>query len=307
MADPTASVRGDRTVWGDLVRLAWRLSGQASRPAAAAVSAAVPAALAGQLARIAVQARPPGPVVTLRVDGRDRPVDPDVVARLAVDGSGRVLVLVPSSGGDERTWQRGVDGTGSTYGDRLAALLGWSPVLLRHDGDGPAEGAPVLGSLLQRLVEAWPVPVTRIVLVAEGDGGLLVRGALGVRPPGPRPWTALVTEVVALGTPQLGTDREPRSGVERRLEEELAGLVVVGPEVLDVPPLEHVDYLLVADRAAGRPHPVGRVLGGLLWWRQRSRRVHDLFPSAERFAVPAHAHPLVNHPEVHDALLRWLA
>ncbi|MFI2707419.1 hypothetical protein ACH5WX_07730, partial [Nocardioides sp. CER28] len=69
----------------------------------------------------------------------------------------------------------------------------------------------------------------------------------------------------------------------------------------------HVDYLVVTDRAASRPHPVGRALGGLLRWRRRSRRVHDLFPTAERFEVSTRAHPLVNHPEIHDALLRWLA
>jgi hypothetical protein len=82
--------------------------------------------------------------------------------------------------------------------------------------------------------------------------------------------------------------------------------VVVGPEILHVPPLDHVDYLLIADRAAARPHAAGRVLGGLLRWGRGSRGVHDLFPSAERFEVRSGGQPLVNHPEIHDALLRWL-
>jgi hypothetical protein len=269
-------------------------------------------ALASPLGKIAGDPRSPRPALSLRVDGHDLPAVPEVLGRLDRDGSGRVLVLVPAAGGDELTWRRGIDGTGATYGDRLADLLGWSPVTLRHDGGaGPAEGAPALGALLQRLVDAWPAPVTRLVLIAEGDGGLLARGALGLRQPGPRPWTDLVTELVALGTPALGVvparGRELDLGLARRLERDLAGLVAVGREVLDVPPLSHVDYLLVADRAAARTNPVGRVLGGLLRWRQGSRRVHDLFPTGERFEVATEGQPLVNHPEIHDALLRWLA
>jgi len=142
-----------------------------------------------------------------------------------------------------------------------------------------------------------------MVLIGAGDGGLLARGALGVRLPGTRPWTELVTELVALGTPSLGTPPGPR----RRLEEELAGVVVVDPAVLDVSPLDHVDYLLVSERAQGRPGPLGRALGGLLRWGRPTRRVHDLFPTGERFAVSTHRSPLPNHPEVHDALLRWLS
>ena len=304
---------------GDLLRFAWRLGGRAGAPAAATV-----AALASPISRIAAGPQGSRPLVSLRVDGQDQPVLPGVVADLARDRSGRVVVLVPASGGDELTWLRGVDGTGATYGDRLAALLGWSPVSLRYDawahdrvhdrahdrahdsGAGLREGPLILSALLQRLVDAWPVPVTRLVLIAAGDGGLLARGALGVRRHEPRPWTALVTELVALDTPSLAVDRAWAPALGRRLEEGLAGLVAVGPEVLDVSPLDHVDYLLIGDGARARPHPVGRALGGLLRWRRGSRGVHDLFPSAERFEVRSGGQPLVNHPEIHDALLRWL-
>jgi hypothetical protein len=254
----------------------------------------------------------PRPVVALRVDGRDQPVVSEVLERLDRDGSGRLLVLVPASGSDERTWQQGVAGTGATYADRLADLLGWSPITVRYDAGEPLpQAAPALAALLQRVVDGWPVPVSRIVLVAAGDGGLLARGALGLRQPGPRPWSDLVSELVALGTPHLGSDAAAAApvvgGVGRRLERELAGVVVAGPEVRDVPPLDHVHYLLVADRATARTHPAGQLLAGALRRRGRARTVHDLFPTAERFEVATAEQPLVNHPEVHDALLRWLA
>jgi hypothetical protein len=270
------------------------------------------AALTGSAGRTAGDG-PPRPLVALRVDGHDERLHVDVLRRLACDDSGRVLVLVPASGGDERSWRRGVDRTGATYGDRLAALLGWSPLTLRYDaGADLTDAALTLGAMMQRLVETWPVPVTRLVLLTEGDGGLLARQALGLRQPVVRrPWTDLVTELVALGTPALGrlpvADGRDTPRFGRLLEQELAGLVVVGHDALDVPAPGHVAHLLVTDRGVARPNAVGSVLGQVLRWPRRSRRVHDLFPTAERWEVCTHRHPLVNHPEVHEALLRWLA
>ncbi|WP_344045198.1 hypothetical protein [Nocardioides panacihumi] len=329
-----SATTGVRPAVGGLFRLAFAAAASVTRavtPVLMPVLAPLPrpfapvaGALTSPLGRVAGDPR--RPVIALRVEGRDQPVAPDVLARLARNDTGRVLVLVPTSGGDERTWLPGIEQTGATYGDRLAALLGWSPVTLRHDPwaydaeAGVAGGALALAALLQRVVDGWPVPVIRMALIAAGDGGLLARSALGVRVPGSRPWTDLVSELVALGTPPLGTPvGAPRPGPGRRLEEELSGVVAVDAAVLDVSALEHVDYLLVEDRALAGTRPIGRALGttlgitlgitlgGLLRWGRPARGVHDLFPTAERFAVATHRCPLANHPQVHDALLRRLA
>lgn len=328
---------------GGLLRLARLLGGRAGRPLGTSVAAAAPVvralgalpgvpvvaplvepllrpvapiagALGAPLGRIvgATDGRPPRPPVALRVDRRDAAVVPDVLHRLHPATDGRLVVLVPAVGDDETSWGAGCESTGATYGDRLRDVLGWSAVPLRLDGGTPLAGLSLaLGSLLQRLVEEWPVEVRRIVLVAHGDGALVARGALGVRGLAERPWTDRVTELVALDSPQLGTDRAPVTrGVGRRLDRELAGLVVVGPEVLDVPAPPHVAHLLFGDRLTTGPNPVGRLLGGLLWWRHRApggRPVVDLFPTGQRVALSTAHHPLVNHPEVHDALLRRLA
>ncbi|HEY0889629.1 MAG TPA: hypothetical protein VGE38_08475 [Nocardioides sp.] len=251
--------------------------------------------------------------LAVRVAGRDLVPDPESLAAAYPDATGRILVLVPGAGEDERVWQTGVEQTGASYGDRLAALLGWTPVTLRHDPGAELSVTGLeLGGLLQQLVDGWPVPAERIVLLGHGTGGLVARGACGVQSLGATPWRPLVTELIALGTPHLAASQQPVTrGVGRAIDEALAGIVVVGRDVVDVPALPGVDYLLITDRTQTRGNPVGRALGELLWWRHRlpatRREVQDLFPTAERFEVSTGTQPLANHTDVHDALLRWLA
>jgi len=284
-----------------VVRVAWRLTGLARRPLG------VPLALAtAPLARIA--AAEGGPVATVRVNGRDVEVD----ERTAGATGRRLLVLVPPPGADERVWDHGLDQTGATYADRLGALLGWEPVHVRvSGGGGDVASAVALSALLQRVVEAWPVPPERVSVLAYGAGGLLARNALGVATSGSS-WQSLTGELVALGTAPYAVTSSPVSGpVGRRLDEQLAGIAVVDEAVVGLPPRDGVDYVLIGDAATSRPHRVGRVLGDLLWWRHkglaRARRARELFPTAERLTVSTGVAPLSNHPEVHSALLRWLA
>ncbi len=331
---------------GGLIRFARRLVGRSRGPVSVAFSAAVPVATAAvrqaaPMARPVVRAAAPAlraaepitqpllravqpafalapplirltaqerPVVALREAGRD--IEPAELARRHGPAATRIVVLVPASGQDETLWRRGQEHTGSNYPARLGGALGWSPVNLRYDsGHAPGAAALALSALLQRLLDVWPIAPERIVLLAHGDGGLLARGALGVHNGALEPWGEKVSELIALGSPHLATtDPDLTRGLGRRLDEALAGIVIAGPELIDVPALDHVDYLLVSDRPSA--HPLGRRFGDLLWWRHRvgrgGRRVHDLFPTAERFELPPGPHPLSNHPQVHDALLRWL-
>lgn len=229
-----------------------------------------------------------------------------------IEAGDHLVVFVPQPGEDERSWRRSVEEIGGTYASRLAGLLGWTPVQLRVDDTvGIGNAAVELSGVLQELVEAWPTAVRRIAIIAHGTGGLVARGALGVRAPGERPWADLVTELVALGTPHLqaAPQRFAREA-GKRLEERLAGILAADEEIVDVPPRRGVRYLLVTDRAMGMPNPAGAVLGGVLWWRQRAlrqvRRARDLFPTAERHEVTIGAQSLANHPEVHRSLMDWL-
>lgn len=253
------------------------------------------------------------PAVALRAGGRDVTPNRRGLAAAYPTAGGRLLVLVSAPGEGEEVWSRGSEQTGVSYGDRLASLLGWTPLTLRVErGLSVAEAGVALGSLLQCCVDEWPVPVERVVLVAHGTGGLVARAALALRTaPAGECWVDRTTELVALGTPRLTSASKPLTRGGRVLDQQLAGIVAAEPGLLDVPAVPTVSYVVVSDRAQLRGDPVGGVLGGLLWWRHRgpgrARDVRDLFPTAEHFEVSLADAPLVNHPDVHHALMSWLA
>jgi hypothetical protein len=307
--------RGQGKVAGlvGLAKLAWRITAFARRPFAA------PFALATPIIRGVVNTDS-GPAVAVRHQGRMVSPKEWAAAQKQVGTSPRILVLVPPTGKDETIWDEGSQATGATYADRLAELLGWMPLHMHVSaGSKSVPAAVALSSRIQECVDALAAEPRidaagspRIVLIGYAGGGLIARNALGVATAGVRPWTAYVSELIALGTTPYAVTSAPISGgVGKQLDEHLAGIAVVGADEAMLPPRPDVDYLLVTDKATSRPNRVGRLFGEMLWWRHktplRSRRVRDLFPTAERFTLSTAETPLSNHPAVHDALLRWLA
>ncbi|NYI76143.1 hypothetical protein [Nocardioides panzhihuensis] len=307
--------RGQGRVAGlvGLARFAWRITAFARRPFAA------PFALANPIVR-GVAGTESGPAVAVRHDGRAISVREWAAAHRLAGASPRVLVLVPPPGKSETVWDEGSQMTGATYAGRLAELLGWLPLHLHvAAGTKSVPAAVALSSRIQECVDALAAESDgdaagspRIVLVGYAGGGLIARNALGVATSGDRPWTTYVSELIALGTTPYAVTSAPISrGVGKQIDEHLAGIAVVGPDEAMLPPRPDVDYLLVTDKATSRPNRVGRLFGEMLWWRHKtplgSRRVRDLFPTAERFTLSTAETPLSNHPAVHDALLRWLA
>ena len=61
------------------------------------------------------------------------------------------------------------------------------------------ENGAALTALLQRVVEGWPVPVTRIALVGHSLGGLVMRAAGAVASEAEELWSRCVTDVITLG------------------------------------------------------------------------------------------------------------
>ncbi|HVX55348.1 hypothetical protein [Nocardioides sp.] len=312
-----------RTRLGALLRFGWRATSRVRRPITRVVApvagpiVAQIAALAPVRVPLAIATAPLGrtttpverPLVALRLGGED--VTPTDFAVLAPAPTDRLLVLVPDVGHDERQWRAGSETTGATYAERLQHLLGWTPVPTRLDPGSPTEAGLELASVLQRLVEAWPVPVQRIAVIAAGNGGLAVRAACAVRFATMPSWTGRVSEVVGLGVPRYGVEpARLASDLGRRLDQQLAGIVVAEPSFLGLQQATWADHLLVTERPPLRPGPLGSLLGGVVWWRHRRggrpRHVVDLFPDAESFEL-APGEPLTNRHDVHDALLRWLA
>ncbi|WP_408896402.1 esterase/lipase family protein [Nocardioides sp. R1-1] len=266
----------------------------------------------------------------VRHRGRDVVLAPEPVAAAFPGATGRLVVFLHGLCENEDYWRRHRDRVGSTYGESLARR-GWTPVYLRANTGLPLrENGVVLASLMQRLVDAWPTEVTRIALVGHSLGGLVLRASSAVVAEGaaPAPWTRLVSDVVTLGTPHLGSwfavgaDHASRTlarapevaAFGRIIDRQAPGIHdLIEGLAQDVPPLPHARYRLVTATLTRSPrHPVAQAFGDLLVTPRsavgRDRRGTELFPGAEVLHLGRTDHfGLLNHPEVHAALARWLA
>lgn len=156
--------------------------------------------------------------MALRVAGR--PLLPDRLAlRARLTGiTPRLLLLVHDLCLNDLQWS--VDG--HDHGAALARELGYTPVYLHYNsGLSISTNGRLLAALMERLHDAWPGPVERLVLLGHGMGGLVARSALhhgahlqrgGLR------WPARVDDLVCLGSPHHGAPLERAGhGVDRLL------------------------------------------------------------------------------------------
>lgn len=120
--------------------------------------------------------------------------------------SPRVAVLVHGLMSTESVWE--MEG-GVTYGSRLAADLGFTPLYVRYNsGLHVSENGEALDALLERLVAEYPVPIEELVLIGHSMGGLVTRSAAHAAAAGERRWLPLVKRAFYLGTPHLGAPLE---------------------------------------------------------------------------------------------------
>ncbi len=288
----------------------------------AAVNGLIGDRLARERPRLAIE-------MAVRAGGRDVPPRPAELSAAFPAATGRLVVLLHGLCESDESWRAHRYERGTTYPEELAAD-GWTPLVLRANTGLPLrENGVALAALVQRLVEAWPVPVERIALVGHSMGGLVSRaaGAVAAADSQQQPWTRLVSDVVTLGTPHLGSPvaigvghgsrafaRLPETAAFGRiLDWRSRGVhdLVVGLGD-DVAPLPHARYRLVAATVTrSHRHPVGHALGDLLVRVESAygrRAGRALFPEAEVLHVGGTGHfGLLNHPDVARSLRRWLA
>ena len=109
--------------------------------------------------------------MTVRVDGRIVRPDPESLRAAFPDATDRVVVFLHGLGEHEGHWNTRAAERGGSYGSRLRAEAGWTPVHLRmNTGLAVAENGVALTSLLQELVRSWPTRVSRIALVGHEPG-----------------------------------------------------------------------------------------------------------------------------------------
>ena len=151
----------------------------------------------------------------LRYDGRPLALEPASLHDRLSPTPGRLLVLAHGLCMDDRGWTR----DGHDHGAALAHALGYVPIYLRYNsGRSVGTNGRDFADLLERLVQAWPVPVTDLTLVGHSMGGLLARSACHYGDGAGHGWRRALRALVFLGTPHHGAPLERAGhGVDRLL------------------------------------------------------------------------------------------
>ncbi|MGE0708380.1 MAG: esterase/lipase family protein [Planctomycetota bacterium] len=137
------------------------------------------------------------------------------LARAYPDATPRVALFVHGVCCAETIW-RFPDG--DDYGRRLARERGITPLYLRYNsGRSIAENGRDLADLLQRVSEAYPLALERLLLVGYSMGGLLLRSACHFAAEQGLPWLERVERAIYIGTPHAGAPAERVGRLAARL------------------------------------------------------------------------------------------
>jgi pimeloyl-ACP methyl ester carboxylesterase len=209
------SIRGTTRIAGfgidrALHVLAAPLSALNDRPEREHIQSAVNGVLGDHLAGTG---NPLAITMQVRRHGETLDLSHQALSSVIPDASSRVLLLVHGLCMNDLQWSRArPDGTLHDHGQALQDGLGYTAVYLHYNtGLNIAGNGRTMADLVEDLVNAWPVEVERLDILAHSMGGLVARSAhhhaesMGYR------WSGLARKIVFLGTPHHGAPLE-RSG-----------------------------------------------------------------------------------------------
>ncbi len=286
----------------------------------------------------------------LRHRGQTLPLDRATLAAAFPDASPRLALFVHGLACTETLWQlhaeRHYGNRHTTYGSRLQADLGYTPLYLRYNtGLHVSDNGRQLAHLVDRVVAEWPVPVDELIVVGHSMGGLVARSACHYGQQDGLDWVRRVRHVIFLGAPHLGAPLEKAANVTAWLlgltditrpfadalnarsagikdlrfgalrDEDWQGVdldALLVNRTGDVPLLESADHYFVAATVTRDPrHPLGVAVGDLLVRETsasgRGRLRRIQFPLENgRHLGPMNHFELLNHPDLYDQMRRWL-
>ncbi len=141
----------------------------------------------------------------LRSGGRALTIRADALRAAFPESAERLLVLVHGSCMSDRQWAR----KGHDHGASLARALGCSPLYLNYNsGLHISTNGRSFATLLEELLEAWPVPVVELDIVGHSMGGLLARSACHTGEVAGHRWRDKLRRLVCLGSPHHGAPLE---------------------------------------------------------------------------------------------------
>jgi hypothetical protein len=177
----------------------------AERPSSAereAVVAALNGVLGDHLAEtgnpLAIEAR-------LRRNGEPLELARPALAAAIPDATGKIAVFVHGLCMNDLQWKR----NGRGHGAALASKRGFTTVCLHYNtGLHISSNGRAFAGLLESMVQAWPVPVEELDIVAHSMGGLVSRSACHYGVEAGHQWPRLLKRIVFLGTPHQGAPLE---------------------------------------------------------------------------------------------------
>lgn len=170
---------------------------------------AVVAALNGVLGdHLAASDNPLAIAMAFRRTGRPLPLERLALRSSLARATPKVLVLLHGLCMNDLQWQR----ADHDHGEALARELGYTPVYLHYNtGLSVSTNGRILAPLMERLYDAWPVRIERLVMLGHSMGGLVARSAIyhgALIQRGGLRWPARVNDLVCLGTPHQGAPLE---------------------------------------------------------------------------------------------------
>ena len=254
------------------------------------------------------------------------PTDTEAIRAVVADHPerdlGHVVLFLHGLGETEHAWRLyGEASAGEGYAERVASAVGAVPLLLRYNsGLRIADNGAALSMLLTDLVARWPEPIRQLDLVGHSMGGLVLRHTCHHGVQTGAPWVPAVRRMIYLGSPHRGAplahrvdqlaDQLARWSRSRFwgefLDRRSAGIrdLVAGVSDTEVPLLAGATHHAVAAcLSSNAHHPLANALGDLLVPVDSARgAITDVEP-----LTSSHHFHLLNDPDIHDHLLRWLA
>lgn len=140
-----------------------------------------------------------------RREGKALELTPAALAGSIPGVSGKIVVLAHGLCMSDLQWQR----RGHNHGEALAAEAGFTPVYLHYNsGLHISTNGHEFSAKLEQLIQAWPVPVERLVIIGYSMGGLLARSACEDARRTGKSWIHHLRDLVFIGTPHDGSPLE---------------------------------------------------------------------------------------------------
>ncbi len=279
-----------------------------------------------------------GDTMSLRTPGGVSIMGADALRAAYPEATGHLAFLVHGLFETERCF--GVSSVGPGLLGTMELHPDLTPVLVRYrSGSHIATSGRQLCALIEASVADWPVPVTSISLVGHSMGGLVIRGACEVAVDEATTWLPLVTDVVTVASPHLGSPIEKGvdlverglgvAEVTRPLADLLAGRsdgikgLRHGDLTADdadsgqpsaslwrsppVPLPPAIRHHFVAGSVTGDPsHPAGAAVGDSVVRRASATGGSALVPTSTMIVGGVTHRSVLHHPDVVASTIAWI-